>query len=438
MASLEEMWARFSLTEEEEGGAEVPKEEEEIVHRLAGRFYTKRVLNVEAVARTFKPLWRTAGELKIRDIGEHILLFEFEDVLDLERVLEFEPWSYDKHLVAFERVFDIESVPFLEFSHATFWVQMHNIPERSLKTEVGEMIGKKIGRVIQAAEPEDDGAGSEFLRVRINIDISKPLLRCSKLRSEGKQVGWVGLKYERLPNFCYWCGRVTHGERDCEVWLRGKGSLRKEEQQYGEWLRAESLRATRKTVVVVFGSSCSQAPWRRKGDSNKGPSSNHPSNRSNKENSGSSKEAYSSTRPAANIAMDYVEISKPNDDNGDNDITVEGYGIQHQGQLQGLYVKKQSNKLEEVVVGLTLKDNADGCMGETNEKCLKKSVGLGTNARMVEVMPMQECTNQVTNSTSVESTRKWKKLAREMLEYDWYREMIKHKNELQTRREAIH
>ena len=57
MDSLDEMWARFSLTEEEEGGAEVPKDAEESVYRLAGRFYTKRVLNVDAVARTFKPLW---------------------------------------------------------------------------------------------------------------------------------------------------------------------------------------------------------------------------------------------------------------------------------------------------------------------------------------------------------------------------------------------
>ena len=46
---------------------------------------------MDAVARTFKPLWRTVGELKIRDIGEHILLFEFKDALDLERVMEFEP-----------------------------------------------------------------------------------------------------------------------------------------------------------------------------------------------------------------------------------------------------------------------------------------------------------------------------------------------------------
>ena len=47
---------------------------------------------------TFKPLWNPIGELRIRDVGENILLFEFEVVLDLERVLEFEPWSYDKNL----------------------------------------------------------------------------------------------------------------------------------------------------------------------------------------------------------------------------------------------------------------------------------------------------------------------------------------------------
>ena len=43
---------------------------------------------MDAVAQTFKPLWRTVGELKIRDIGEQILMFEFEDILDLECVLE--------------------------------------------------------------------------------------------------------------------------------------------------------------------------------------------------------------------------------------------------------------------------------------------------------------------------------------------------------------
>ena len=61
----------------------------------------------------YEPLWKHIGELKIRDVGENILLFEFEDNLDVERVLEFEPWSYDKHLVVFECVVDVESAPLL-------------------------------------------------------------------------------------------------------------------------------------------------------------------------------------------------------------------------------------------------------------------------------------------------------------------------------------
>lgn len=102
MATLDEMWACFSLIKEEEGGADVPRQEDELVYRLAGKFLTKRMLNVDAVAWTFKPLWKISGELKIKDIGDNILLFEFDDSMDLERIMEFEPWSYDKNLVVFQ------------------------------------------------------------------------------------------------------------------------------------------------------------------------------------------------------------------------------------------------------------------------------------------------------------------------------------------------
>lgn len=69
------------------------------------------------------------------------------------------------------------------------------------------------------------------------------------------------LKYERLPNFCYWCGRVNHGEKDCEVWLQGKGKLKKENQQYGAWLCAELLRQNRKSVVVISRSARGLPLW---------------------------------------------------------------------------------------------------------------------------------------------------------------------------------
>ena len=46
-----------------------------------------------------------------------------------------------------------------------------------------------IGKVIEVADPKDDRSGNEFLKVRLAMDISKPLPRCHKLWSEGKQVG---------------------------------------------------------------------------------------------------------------------------------------------------------------------------------------------------------------------------------------------------------
>lgn len=113
------------------------------------------------------------------------------------------------------------------------------------------------------ADPDHDGAGGEFLRVQVMVDISRPLLRCCKLWSEGKLVGWVGIKYERLPNFCYWCGCVNHSGKECKVWLRGKGHLNREEQQYGAWMSADLVRIIRKTVAVIPGASRHQAPWRK-------------------------------------------------------------------------------------------------------------------------------------------------------------------------------
>ena len=132
MASIEDLWSRFSLIEEEENGADVPRKKEISIVRLAAKFFTKRVVNAEAVSRTFKLLWKLIGEMKIRDIGGNILLFEFDDALDLERVLELEPWTYDKSLVIFRRAVDVDSAPLLPFDTVTFWVQLHNVPDQCL------------------------------------------------------------------------------------------------------------------------------------------------------------------------------------------------------------------------------------------------------------------------------------------------------------------
>jgi len=64
MADLDELWSQFSLTKEGEGGVEVSHQVEIVIHRLTSKFFTKRVINVDAVARTFNLCGNLMGNLK--------------------------------------------------------------------------------------------------------------------------------------------------------------------------------------------------------------------------------------------------------------------------------------------------------------------------------------------------------------------------------------
>ena len=69
--------------------------------------------------------------------------------------------------------------------------------------------------------------GGSFMRVRVIIDINKPLCRGRRFSSSQGEQGWVSFKYERLPNLCYWCGSLSHVDKDCELWIDSEGQLKK-------------------------------------------------------------------------------------------------------------------------------------------------------------------------------------------------------------------
>lgn len=54
------------------------------------------------------------------------------------------------------------------------------------------------------------------MRVRALIDARSPLLDSIGLKVKGGAEVCVKIKYERLPLFCYVCGRLGHREKDCD------------------------------------------------------------------------------------------------------------------------------------------------------------------------------------------------------------------------------
>ncbi|XP_050241252.1 uncharacterized protein At4g02000-like [Quercus robur] len=137
-------------------------------------------------------------------------------------------------------------------SLVAFWVQVYDIPIRFRNKVVAEQICEAIGTILHPEDAPDCDGGS-FIRVRVRVDIAQPLCRGRLITLEDGKSQWVSFKYERLANLCYWCGCLSHVDRDCEVWMDSEGTLKTEDQQFGPWLRAPPFLVSRKKVVSVPG-----------------------------------------------------------------------------------------------------------------------------------------------------------------------------------------
>lgn len=62
--------------------------------------------------------------------------------------------------------------------------------------------------------PEIDSKEGRCAKLLVEVDLSKPLIRGTKLSFEGEK-RWVIFRYEQLSFFYFYCGKIGHGERGC-------------------------------------------------------------------------------------------------------------------------------------------------------------------------------------------------------------------------------
>ncbi|KAL0000613.1 hypothetical protein SO802_014394 [Lithocarpus litseifolius] len=105
-------------------------------------------------------------------------------------------------------------------------LNVHDIPVRFRTRFVAEKICGGVGLVDKNTN-DGEIIGDGFIRVRV--------------------------KHEQLSNLCYWCGSLTHDDRDCELWIESEGTLPTEAQQYGAWTRAPPFVQSKRNSVSVPG-----------------------------------------------------------------------------------------------------------------------------------------------------------------------------------------
>jgi hypothetical protein len=81
-----------------------------------------------------------------------------------------------------------------------------------------------------------------YVRIRVLVEVSRPLIRVVSLNIEGEGKKRLLVKYEKIPFFCKHCGLLGHNHEEC-----GDGVWSKKELQYGDFMLA-SRRANLQNV----------------------------------------------------------------------------------------------------------------------------------------------------------------------------------------------
>ena len=147
-------------------------------------------------------------------------------------VLDKSTWTFDRRLILLKQFKGDLSSSNVSFQYSPFWIRVFNIPIKSMNSFVGTRIANEIGVLVLVDAPKSGLAWGPFLRIWVDIDITKPLMKGKMIQIEGAEKCWVFFKYERLPTFCYRCGILGHQDRECCKVHRGCLPIDEDELQF--------------------------------------------------------------------------------------------------------------------------------------------------------------------------------------------------------------
>lgn len=97
---------------------------------------------------------------------------------------------------------------------------------------VGKQLGNFFGTFLQYDSKNNSNIWREYMRIRVRLDVRNPLKRKKNIVKKDKSEVVATCKYEKLGDFCFISGLLSHTERFYKKKFEaGNDSLAKERGQ---------------------------------------------------------------------------------------------------------------------------------------------------------------------------------------------------------------
>lgn len=109
--------------------------------------------------------------------------------------------------------------------HMNIWIQIHDLPVGFMSEIASKQLENFFGEFLEYDPKNSNSIWREYMRIRIQIDVRRSLRRKKKVNRKDGSDFVVMCKYERLSEFCFYCGMLTHTKCFCRKNLENRSLL---------------------------------------------------------------------------------------------------------------------------------------------------------------------------------------------------------------------